>query len=89
MLRRSRVQAIVLCACALGALLFILSHIFGGSDGIPLGTPPVVIVTVLDSENYSKQYLDDIQENRIEYARKHGEHLMSQFFWRALGENAD
>jgi len=72
MLRRSRVQAIVLFACAIGAVLFILSHILGGSDGIPSGTPPVVIVTVVDPGSYSNEYISNIKENRNEYARKHG-----------------
>jgi mannan polymerase II complex MNN11 subunit len=71
-LRRSRVQAIVLCACAVGTVIFILSQITGGLDRIPSGTPPVVIVTVLDPENYSKDYINNIKENRIEYAKKHG-----------------
>jgi mannan polymerase II complex MNN11 subunit len=66
------VQAIVLCACGLGAILFIISQILGGSDRIPSGTPPVVIVTVLDPDHYSKAYLESIKENRIEYAKKHG-----------------
>ncbi|KAN0113010.1 glycosyltransferase family 34 protein [Hyaloscypha variabilis] len=72
MLRRSRVQAIALCACAVVAVIFILSQIMGGSEGIPSGTPPVVIVTVVDSDNYSKEYINNIKDNRIEYARKHG-----------------
>jgi hypothetical protein len=75
-LRRSRVQAIVLCACAVGAVIFILSQILGGSsERIPLGTPPVVIVTVLDPDSYSKDYINNIKENRIEYAKKHGKRL--------------
>lgn len=65
-------QAIVLGVCALSAVIFIISRIFGGSEGIPSGTPPVVIVTVLDPDNYNKEYLQNIKENRIEYARKHG-----------------
>jgi mannan polymerase II complex MNN11 subunit len=73
MLRRSRVQAIVLCACAVGAVIFILSQVLGGgSERIPSGTPPVVIVTVLDPESYSNDYINNIKENRIEYAKKHG-----------------
>jgi mannan polymerase II complex MNN11 subunit len=71
-LRRSRVQAILLGVCALGAVLFIISRIFGASDSAPLGTPPVVIVTVLDLDNYSTEYISNIRENRIEYAKKHG-----------------
>lgn len=38
-----------------------------------VGTAPVVIVTVLDSDNYSKAYIDNIKENRDEYAKRHGE----------------
>ena len=74
MVRRSRVQAIALCACAVGAVIFILSQIFGGSERIPSGTPPVVIVTVLNPELYTKEYLNNIKDNRIEYAKKHGMH---------------
>jgi len=33
----------------------------------------VVIVTVLDEDNYSKEYIDNVRENRMEYAKKHGE----------------
>lgn len=32
----------------------------------------MVIVTVVDEDNYSTQYIKNIKENRIEYARKHG-----------------
>ena len=72
MLRRSRVQAVIFGACAVGAVLFILSQVLGGSERIPSGTPPVVIVTVLETEGYSKDYINNIKENRIEYAKKHG-----------------
>ncbi len=75
MLRRSRVQAIVLCACAVGAIIFILSQVLGGSERIPSGTSPVVIVTVLDPDSYSKDYVNNIKENRMEYAEKHGKSL--------------
>jgi mannan polymerase II complex MNN11 subunit len=72
MIRRSRVQTGVIGMCALGAIIFILSRIFGGSDRIPSGTPPVVIVTVLDPKAYSREYIQNIKENRIEYAKRHG-----------------
>ena len=62
----------MLFACALGAVLFILSHVFGASDGIPSGTPPVVIVTVVDPNSYNREYIQNIKDNRNEYARKHG-----------------
>ncbi|TVY73578.1 putative alpha-1,2-galactosyltransferase [Lachnellula suecica] len=72
MLRRSRVQAIAITVCAVGAILFLVSHLFGGGERIPSGTPPVVIVTVVDEDNYSKDYIKNIKDNRIEYAKKHG-----------------
>jgi len=56
----------------LGAALFILSKILGGGDGVPSGTPSVVIVTVLDTQKNSKSYLAGVKENRIDYAAKHG-----------------
>jgi hypothetical protein len=59
-----------------GAVIFILSQILGGgSERIPSGTPPVVIVTVLDPESFNKDYINKIKENRIEYAKKHGKKL--------------
>lgn len=33
----------------------------------------MVIVTVLDREKHSQQHIDNIKENRIKYAKKHGE----------------
>jgi hypothetical protein len=66
-------------------VIFILSQIMGGSEGIPSGTPPVVIVTVVDSDNYSKEYINNIKDNRIEYARKHGKWVRA----RLRARNAD
>jgi mannan polymerase II complex MNN11 subunit len=62
----------VLGLCALATLLFTISRIFGSGESIPSGTPPVVIVTVVD-ESYSPSYIESIKENRIAYAKKHGE----------------
>lgn len=64
-------QTCALTACAIAALFFIVSALWGGKGSIPSGTPPVVIVTVLDP-SYNKEYIKNIQENRIEYAKKHG-----------------
>jgi len=71
-IRRSRVQAALISICAVGALFFLVSHIIGG-ETIPSGTPPVVIVTVLSTKGvYSNEYLEDIKDNRVEYAKKRG-----------------
>jgi mannan polymerase II complex MNN11 subunit len=42
-------------------------------QGLVAGAPPVVIVTVVNSATFSKWYIDDIKENRITYAERHGE----------------
>jgi mannan polymerase II complex MNN11 subunit len=55
-----------------GSIIWLLSRLFGGGNSIPSGTPPVVIVTVVDESNYSKEYIKMIKDNRIEYAKKHG-----------------
>src|SRR5947207_12140528 len=39
---------------------------------IPAGTPPVVIVTVLDEERMSPDYIEKIKINREDYASRHG-----------------
>jgi len=41
-------------------------------ESIPPGTPPVVIVTVLDEEHMSPDYIKKIKTNREDYASRHG-----------------
>ncbi|KAL5890059.1 putative alpha-1,6-mannosyltransferase mnn11 [Pyricularia oryzae] len=38
----------------------------------PTGNPPAVLVTVMDSGLHSNSYLQNLKENRLTYARKHG-----------------
>ncbi|KAI1002782.1 hypothetical protein K3495_g5424 [Podosphaera aphanis] len=71
-LRRSKLKTIALLFCVIGSFIFALSQIFGSSDPILDGNPPVVIVTVLDPSKYNDEYLDNIKENRMRYAKKHG-----------------
>lgn len=61
-----------------GAILFLL-YLFSGSPSStpyhehpPSGSPPVVIVTVVDTSEYHAAYLDTIKMNRELYAKKHG-----------------
>lgn len=70
--RRRRIQFLVLSALGIGTLIFLIAKLFGFGGGPPLGTPPVVIVTVLQPGKYSREYLNDIRENREKYAKKHG-----------------
>lgn len=60
---------------AVFTLIFLLSKVFGGGSSdvkevIPAGTPPVVIVTVLDHERPS-DFEEAIKKNREEYAALH------------------
>jgi hypothetical protein len=43
---------------------------------LPAGTPPVVIVTVLDEEHMSPDYIQKIKTNREDYASRHGDPLL-------------
>lgn len=70
--RRSRIQFLVLCVLGISTLLFLIAKILGFGGGAPPGTPPVVIITVINPGSQSKQYIADIKENREQYAKKHG-----------------
>lgn len=44
----------------------------GMASHVPAGTPPTVIVTVLDTVRFGAKYMDLVKENRRLYADKHG-----------------
>lgn len=77
-LRRGRLRTIGL---GLLACILVLYLIFKPSkqspyhERQPAGTPTVVLVTVLDTKQYSPAYLKTIRENREEYASRHGQYL--------------
>lgn len=55
-------------------LIWLLLFVLGGSSGpaaLPPGTPEVVIVTPIDS-SMGPTYIESIQENRKDYAARHG-----------------
>lgn len=78
LLRKSRLRtiALVLMACAAAAYF-----LFGSSkpspyhERVPSGSPPVVLVTVIDPTTWDNAYLKTVRENRETYAAKHGAHL--------------
>ncbi|KAL8281864.1 hypothetical protein RB597_009536 [Gaeumannomyces tritici] len=86
-LRRMRLRGgVALVALVLG-VLYVGSLLRAGSSGrrgggggggayaehVPTGSPPAVIVTVLeDGGKFSKAYLQNVKDNRILYAKKHG-----------------
>ncbi|KAL9003038.1 MAG: hypothetical protein Q9188_004070 [Gyalolechia gomerana] len=71
--RRRQLQLGALIGCAALFLLLMIPRLFGSSsEHIPLGTPDVVVVTLIDEENMSKGYIEKIQENRRYYASRQG-----------------
>lgn len=77
-LRRSRAKTLAIGAVVIFAVFFLFSRIFGGSDHVEAGAATeAVIVTVLQPEMYSKEYIENIKQNRIEYAKRHGMHINS------------
>lgn len=72
-LRRSRVKSLAILAVSVTAVFYLLSKLFGGSGHVQVGDPTeAVIVTVLQPELYSKEYIENIKQNRIQYAKRHG-----------------
>ncbi|OTB05313.1 glycosyltransferase family 34 protein [Hypoxylon sp. CI-4A] len=71
-IRRSHAKSIVLFALAFIGLIWLLT---GGSKHSShhtiSGKPPVVLVTVFD-DNDNSAYIQNIKENRMQYAEKHG-----------------
>lgn len=73
-LRRKPLQVTAIVAVAFCTFYLFLSYIFAGdaTEVVPAGTPPVVIVTVLDETTMSQDYISKIKGNRDDYARRHG-----------------
>ncbi|KAK1772531.1 galactosyl transferase GMA12/MNN10 family-domain-containing protein [Phialemonium atrogriseum] len=75
-LRRRRMKVLALAGLAFVTFLYLIIRPGRGhaarKEYVPSGKPPAVLVTVLDQSHYSKAYLDEIKENRIQYAAKHG-----------------
>jgi mannan polymerase II complex MNN11 subunit len=76
-LRRTRFKIIALAGLAFFALIYLVTRPSSSRHGAPAqrtpsGNPPAVVVTVLDEKKYSKEYLEMVRENRVQYAEKHG-----------------
>ncbi|KAK2001848.1 galactosyl transferase GMA12/MNN10 family protein [Colletotrichum falcatum] len=76
--RRSRLKIIAAGALFFLGFIYLLAGALRSPSGphVPSGKPPVVIVTVLDEENFSKTYLESIRDNRKQYAQLHGYEVM-------------
>ncbi|KAH0565916.1 hypothetical protein GP486_000696 [Trichoglossum hirsutum] len=71
--RRRRLQFIAILACGTFAILVLFSRIFSSSSRRPpSGTAEVVLVTTIDDQGFSKEYIEKIKKNRLDYAERHG-----------------
>lgn len=88
LLRRNRIQLIAVIASATLLLLFLLSRLSSWtSNRTPLGTPRVVIVTPIDHNGYSPEYIQKIKKNREHYAERHGTLELSSPFKRHTADS--
>jgi mannan polymerase II complex MNN11 subunit len=75
-LRRARLKTVAIACLVFIAIIYLFVRSTGRhttpTKTAPSGKPPVVIVTVLEEGKLSKGYIDNIRENRVQYAEKHG-----------------
>ncbi|KAI9820684.1 MAG: hypothetical protein M1827_005053 [Pycnora praestabilis] len=71
-LRRARLQLGLFISCGIFLVYVLLARVFASSGRVPSGTPEVVIITTLDESAYSKEYIDQVKDNRRGYAAQHG-----------------
>lgn len=72
-IRRKQLQLGATIACAALILIWLCSRLMSSSpDRPPAGTPEAVVVTMLDPDSMSKEYMNKIKENRIDYADRYG-----------------
>ncbi|KAH6897408.1 galactosyl transferase GMA12/MNN10 family-domain-containing protein [Thelonectria olida] len=83
-LRPSRLRTIVLLLLTVigGAWFFLGSKSQPPyREHVPSGSPPVLILTVLDTTKYTEAYLQTIKDNREQYAQRHGyENMVVKLF---------
>ncbi len=71
--RRKQIQLGATIACVALLLIWLGSRLLSSSsDRPPAGTPEAVVVTLLDPDSMSKEYMSRIKENRIDYADRYG-----------------
>ena len=72
--RRRQLQLAAAAGCSLLFLIFLVTRILSTSaERAPPGTPETIIVTVLDRDSMSKDYISKVEENRQAYAARHGQ----------------
>ncbi|KAI0440979.1 galactosyl transferase GMA12/MNN10 family-domain-containing protein [Xylaria telfairii] len=71
-IRRSHLKTILLFGLAIVGLIWLFSGSKHKGPHPITGKPPVVVVTVFDDKYGNTAYSKQIQDNRIQYAEKHG-----------------
>lgn len=72
-IRRKQIQLGATIACVALLLIWLGSRLLSSSSARPpAGTPEAVVVTLLDPDSMSKEYMSRIKENRIDYADRYG-----------------
>ncbi|KAI0472387.1 galactosyl transferase GMA12/MNN10 family-domain-containing protein [Xylaria cf. heliscus] len=71
-IRRSHLKTILLFGLAIIGLIWLFSGSKQKGPRQITGKPPVVVVTVFDDKYENTAYSKHIQDNRIQYAEKHG-----------------
>lgn len=74
-IRRKQLQfgAWIGCAALAAITIYLVTRLLSFSpDRIPGGTSEAVIVTLIDPEHMSNEYISRIKENRQDYADRHG-----------------
>ncbi|EEH40653.1 alpha-1,2-galactosyltransferase gmh3 [Paracoccidioides lutzii Pb01] len=76
-IRRRQLKTVAVLGVVFFTFVFFLSRTFSSSsttskETVPTGPVNIVIVTVLDEENLSDEYIQRIKENREDYAKRHG-----------------
>ena len=72
-IRRKQLQLGATIACGALVLIYLLYRLyFDPAEKAPPGTPDVVIVTLLDQDHMSEDYISKIKENRQDYEDRHG-----------------
>jgi mannan polymerase II complex MNN11 subunit len=78
LIRRIRFRRLAAVGAGIFLLLFLIRSLLFGSGRSrekrwkPAGTPPVVIVTVLQPGLFGKEYIESVRENRLKYSERHG-----------------
>lgn len=73
--RKKQLKTLALFGIAILSILYLLSQLFSSSStslATPAGTAGVVIVTLLDRDNLSENYIHKVVTNREDYAKRHG-----------------